>query len=138
MQELIRVDLPDIQKPINSQTYSSEPADASPLSFDIPDDPIFDEDMEDRLPADEDTRAEPVEEYPHAAATFGLGQTFMDRFDDDVYTEYRTNNLYYPFATRQDWEIGNFLERSSLSMSAIDEFLSLEVVCAFPSHFPPI
>jgi hypothetical protein len=69
-----------------------------------------------------------VDEYPGAADAYGPGQTFMDRFDADNHAEYRESNLYYPFASRDDWEVGEFLERSSLSMAAIDEFLSLDMV----------
>lgn len=70
---------------------------------------------------------EVVDQYPGAAETYGPGQTFMDRFDADPYAQHRKANLYYPFASKQDWEIGAFLERSRLSMTAIDEFLSLEL-----------
>lgn len=69
-----------------------------------------------------------VDHYGGAAKTYGPGHTFMDRFDSDLHAKHRDANLYYPFSSRQDWEIGNFLERSSLSMSAIDEFLKLELV----------
>ena len=52
----------------------------------------------------------------------------MDVFDADPCAEKRKDNLYYPFASRQEWEIASFLLCSSLSMSAVDEFLSLNLV----------
>lgn len=63
-----------------------------------------------------------------AGATLGRGQTFMDWFNTDQFSEARVENLYYPFVSRQDWEVGSWLLRSGLSMAAIDEFLSLEIV----------
>ncbi|KAG1775072.1 hypothetical protein EV702DRAFT_1199669 [Suillus placidus] len=44
-------------------------------------------------------------------------------------------NLYYPFASHQDWELGSFLLCLSLSMAAIDEFLGLELVKALLLSF---
>lgn len=69
-----------------------------------------------------------IERFRNAAKVYRRGQTFRDRFNMDPYTAYRKDNLYYPFASRQDWELGSFLLCSSLSMAAIDEFLGLEIV----------
>ena len=52
----------------------------------------------------------------------------MDQFDTDTFNAQRKVNLYYPFASRQDWELGSWLLRSGLSLVAIDKFLSLELV----------
>jgi hypothetical protein len=69
-----------------------------------------------------------VETYHGASQTFGHGPTFMDRFDTDRHAELRETNLFYPFASQQDWEIASWLLRSDISMAAIDDFLSLELV----------
>lgn len=107
---------------------------------DTQDDSMFDEDQtmfsgcgDEQL---EDSDVGVVDEYPRAAATWGRGQTFMDRFDSDVHANDRIENLYYPFASKQDWEIGEFLERSSLSMAAIDEFLALDLVSSYAWPVP--
>jgi hypothetical protein len=77
----------------------------------------------------DETHGEIVEEYPGAAAVFVQRQkTFLDRFDQDQFSHERCSNLYYPFASRADWEFGLWLTRSSLSMAAIDNMLSLELV----------
>lgn len=70
-----------------------------------------------------------VEEFPGAAAIF-LRQpnSFLERFDRDQFSQERRSNLYYPFASREDWEMGLWLTRSGLSMAAIDSLLSLELV----------
>ena len=69
-----------------------------------------------------------VEEYEGAAKDYGTGTTFMDEFDGDQYSGERIQNLYYPFASRNKWELAAFLLRSDLSMASIDSFLSLNLV----------
>lgn len=86
-----------------------------------------------------------IEEFPGAARVFAQQQnSFLDHFDRDRFSEERRSNLYYPFASRADWEFGLWLTRSGLSMAAIDSFLSLELVsspysscstCDEGSHF---
>jgi hypothetical protein len=105
------------------------------FSADTQEDYVFNEDqaMEDYpewdVPSSTPGLSDPLEEeYAGAAKVYGQGQTFMDRFNADIYAEHRETNLYYPFASKEDWEIGNFLEGSSLSMAAIDTFLSLGLV----------
>lgn len=69
-----------------------------------------------------------TEVYPGAAQTYGKGPTFMDIFDGDEYAAMREENLYYPWASQPEWELASFLLRSSLSMVAMDQFLSLKIV----------
>lgn len=69
-----------------------------------------------------------VDEFPGAGASHGPGKSFIDAFRSDRFANERVNNLYYPFASKSEWEIGSFLLRSNLSMSAIDEFLCLDRV----------
>jgi len=66
--------------------------------------------------------------FPGAAKTFGRAKTFMERFDDDKYSGFRTTNIYYPFAGKDEWELGSFLLSSGLSMKKIDDFLRLKMV----------
>ncbi|KAG1786632.1 uncharacterized protein HD556DRAFT_1248030 [Suillus plorans] len=56
------------------------------------------------------------------------GVTFLDLFDADEYAEHRKENLFYPFASREEWEVADFLLHSPLSMAAIDQFLGLPMV----------
>lgn len=37
-------------------------------------------------------------------------------------------NLYFPFASQEEWQFASWLLRSCLSMSAIDSLLSLDIV----------
>ncbi|KAF8417606.1 hypothetical protein L210DRAFT_3615989 [Boletus edulis BED1] len=79
------------------------------------------------LPAPVDPFGRVVDTFPGASVTFELGETFLFRFDSDPYAVYRKTNLYYPFASLDEWKMASFLSTSSqLSMSAIDRFLSLQ------------
>ena len=72
-----------------------------------------------------------VEEYEGAAKQYGTGTTFMKEFDGDQYAGERVENLYYPFASRDEWEFAAFLLRSDLSMASIDSLLSLNLVSVY-------
>ena len=69
-----------------------------------------------------------AEYFQHAACVYDGGLTFMDQFDTDLFSALRRSNLFYPFTSWQDWELGSWLLRSGLSLVTIDKFLSLELV----------
>jgi hypothetical protein len=69
-----------------------------------------------------------IEVFEGASKTYGKGTTFMAKFDYDRFANERTANLYYPFASREEWEVASFLLCSSLSMHDIDTVLSLNPV----------
>jgi hypothetical protein len=78
-----------------------------------------------------------LEEFPGAARVFAHQQnSFLDHFDRDQFSQERRTNLYYPFASRADWEFGLWLTRSGLSMAAIDSLLSLELVSFHVTRLP--
>ena len=54
--------------------------------------------------------------------------TFLQRFASDTFAEQRNTAPYYPFRDRDEWELAEFLANSTLSMSALDEFLRLKLV----------
>ena len=66
--------------------------------------------------------------YPGAGICYGRGQTFLDNFSADAFSEVRNEYLYYPFASRRDWEVGSWLMWSGLSMAAVSEFLAMDFV----------
>ncbi|KAG1857128.1 hypothetical protein F4604DRAFT_1931671 [Suillus subluteus] len=68
-----------------------------------------------------------IERFKGAAKVYQRSQTFQDWFNMDAYATHRKENIYYPFASLQDWELGSFLLCSSLSMAAIDQFLGLKL-----------
>ncbi|KAG1797939.1 hypothetical protein EV424DRAFT_1546453 [Suillus variegatus] len=68
------------------------------------------------------------EEYDGAGACYSQdSSTFLDLFDADEYAECRVDNLYYPFTSKEEWEVADYLLHLSLSMAAIDEFLKLSM-----------
>lgn len=69
-----------------------------------------------------------TEVFMGAARTYGKGTTFMGAFDTDSHADKRKDNLFYPFASREEWQLASFLLQSSLGMAAIDMFLSLNLV----------
>lgn len=75
------------------------------------------------------------EEFTNAAHEWGAGETFMGKFDLDDFSDQRKKNLYYPFASKEDWEMAAFLLRSGMSLALIDDFLNLQFVSA--SLFSP-
>ena len=72
--------------------------------------------------------SKPIEYFPGAAKAFSGGSTFLNKFEGDQFNECRSSNIYYPFASRGEWKIGLWLLHSGLSMSAINTFLSLDLV----------
>lgn len=68
------------------------------------------------------------EYFVGAAQIFGRGTSFVDKFNADRFSAHRDENLYYPFASLQEWKLAQWLLRCGLSMSATNEFLSLELV----------
>jgi len=56
------------------------------------------------------------------------GLTFLELFNKDEYAEQRTDNLYFPFASEEEWQLAAFLLKSGLSMSSVGEFLKLKLV----------
>ena len=74
------------------------------------------------------TSPENVENFPGASQSYLGGKMFMDQFFSDKHSELRKENLFYPFASQEDWQVASWLLRSRLSMAAIDSFLSLDLV----------
>lgn len=91
-------------------------------------DPLSDHDDHDLNPPADTSNHYYIDEYPGLAIFFDTGMSFMDKFDADQYLSERKENLYYPFTSRDEWELVSYLLRSSLSMAAIDKFLKLSLV----------
>ena len=94
-----------------------------------------DKEMFDRT--QEDSQSSPIEFFPGAAQMFASGPTFLNRFDADEFSLYRSSNIYYPFAS-SDWQLGSWLLCSGLSMGVINAFLSLDLVCPYHSDQPQL
>lgn len=74
--------------------------------------------------------ADEPELFPRAAETQeGKGESFMEWLNRDQFAGYRIDNIYYPFASKAEWDLASFLMRSSMTMKDIDDFLELQMVC---------
>ncbi|KAG1891926.1 uncharacterized protein F5891DRAFT_986420 [Suillus fuscotomentosus] len=77
-----------------------------------------------------------VEMYEGAGTCYAWDDvTFLDLFDADEYAERRKENLFYPFASREEWEVADFLLCSPLSMAAINQFLGLPMILRLKLSF---
>jgi hypothetical protein len=106
-------------RPPSELSVESEPMDLDEVEYD-------DMPMDDEVSPSHNGRF--VEVYDGAAKTHGSGTTFMKQFNLDTFATERVKNIYYPFASRAEWELAAFLLRSDLSIAAIDKFLSLTLV----------
>lgn len=80
----------------------------------------------------DDRSADHTDMFMGAGQTHGRGETFMDQFDKDRSAEQQRTNIFYPFESKEDWELASRLLCSSLSMAYMDEFFSLQLVsCSF-------
>jgi len=77
---------------------------------------------------DNETQPYVIEEYPGAAATHEQVLFFMDNFDSNKYADCCMELPYYPFSSREEWELMSFLLHPDLSMAAINKFLKLAMV----------
>ena len=72
------------------------------------------------------------EYHPNQSKTHSGGENLFGRMDQDEFTHIRdTENPYYPFASKSEWEVANWLSRETLSQREIDEYLQLDRVCVF-------
>jgi hypothetical protein len=66
--------------------------------------------------------------FPTAAKIYGRGDTFMDEFHQEKHSQDRLDNAFYPFASKEEWELASWLTRANLSIGLIDDFFSLQLV----------
>lgn len=130
---------PDSSPKAHTRTPSTVHDSDFPMDFHVPVDseeglpaPL---DFENNLPGhveelfgSRDSEMPYIERFEGAAKVYGRGQSLQDRFSTDTYAPFRKDNLHYPFASLQDWELASFLLCSTLSMAAIDQFLGLQMV----------
>ncbi|KAF9029704.1 hypothetical protein BDZ89DRAFT_1132820 [Hymenopellis radicata] len=69
-----------------------------------------------------------TDNYPNAATGYGAGHTVMDDFKNDKFSGHRVFNLYYPFASKDEWLVGVFLLRSSMTVTELDAFFKLPLI----------
>ncbi len=63
-----------------------------------------------------------------APPSVAAGTVLEEIRKSDQFAEQRWGNIYYPFASKEDWEVAAWLIESGLSMGEIDKFLKLAFV----------
>lgn len=57
------------------------------------------------------------------------GLNHLQQMDHDEYAHiHDTENVYYPFASKSEWELANWLSSGALSQKEIDHYLQLQCV----------
>ena len=70
--------------------------------------------------------------HPNQFVVFGGGMNHLQHMDEDKHANIHNNeNLYYPFASKSEWEAANWLSSGALSQNNIDIFLRLQRVSTF-------
>jgi hypothetical protein len=74
--------------------------------------------------------------HPSPPRPFAGGQNLLQRIDaDDIYADDRNmSSVHYPFASRAEWQLANWLAGASLSQSEINSFLKLDYVSYLSRH----
>ena len=120
----------------SSRSAPYEPLSTSPITND---DDEFDSETETRDDISFDdmssTSSNPkvtvrrlIEKHPSAGFDYGEGKTILDEIDTDDLADMREENIYHPFSSREDFEVGAWFIRSNVSMSDTDKFLKLNAV----------
>ncbi|KAI6103220.1 hypothetical protein EV401DRAFT_2079615 [Pisolithus croceorrhizus] len=66
--------------------------------------------------------------HPGCGTSFPGGSTCMDSFWQDAHTKEQRENLFYPFASSEEWQFSSWCMHLGLSMSTIDSLLSLNII----------
>ncbi|KAG1721268.1 uncharacterized protein EDB91DRAFT_1026991, partial [Suillus paluster] len=76
------------------------------------------------------------EYHPNVPITHPGGENHLQKMDRDVHAAIRhTENLYYPFASKAEFDLGYWLSEGALSQKEVDVFLHLEhVSCLSTFH----
>jgi hypothetical protein len=75
------------------------------------------------------------EVFPGAAKSFGAGSTLLDHFADDKYATERQQNLYHPFASKDEWELAVALDRLGVSKKKLDHVLRTKLASPGVTRF---
>jgi len=67
--------------------------------------------------------------HPNRSASRHGGENLLQQMDNDKYAEVREKfDIHYPFASRSEWQLVQWLTSSSLPQSEINTFLRLDYV----------
>jgi hypothetical protein len=66
--------------------------------------------------------------HPNTPLVFGSGPGFMEEFNTGPHAEKRSENIYHPFSSKEEWGLASWLLCSGLSMRAMNDLLALPIV----------
>jgi hypothetical protein len=124
-----------ITRPRNTTPGPTTQVDSEQMEFSVDSDVPQATDVENMGVELAEESAGKIEWFEGAGMTYGAGDSFMSRFNSDPYADERINNLYYPFASKDEWEWVAWTMRSGLSMAKINSYLSLRRVSQIPAFF---
>lgn len=67
-------------------------------------------------------------DHPNQPYGFDGGQNLLQAMENDIYSDFRRENLYYPFRSMGEWQLARWISESRLTQAQIDKFLKLEEV----------
>ncbi|KAI5982229.1 hypothetical protein EDD15DRAFT_2181328 [Pisolithus albus] len=74
--------------------------------------------------------------HPNQGEYLAGGLNHLQRMDQDEFAHIRdTENVYYPFASKSEWELANWLASGALAQKEIDAYLRLQRTKDFPVSF---
>ncbi|KAI5994108.1 hypothetical protein F5J12DRAFT_686679, partial [Pisolithus orientalis] len=74
--------------------------------------------------------------HPNPPASCADGMNLLHHVEMDEYAPIcNSENIYFPFASKSEWELADWLSRGALSQKDIDTYLRLEHNLAFPVSF---
>ncbi|KAI6022479.1 hypothetical protein BKA83DRAFT_4054337, partial [Pisolithus microcarpus] len=74
--------------------------------------------------------------HPNQGKCLKGGLNHLQRMDQDKFAHIRdSENVYYPFASKSEWELANWLASGALSQKEIDAYLHLQRTKDFPVSF---
>ncbi|KAF8194077.1 hypothetical protein K438DRAFT_1906744 [Mycena galopus ATCC 62051] len=126
--------------PISQQRFKTDPrtfthhAEVSQCGF-LPLSNRSNEFVEDNYPPP-NPEAPYRENYTGAARKHDdKGPTFMDNFWSDPKADERKSNIFFPFASSEEWEFASWLLKANLPLAITDEFLKLRLAAKMHLSF---
>ncbi|KAG6370388.1 hypothetical protein JVT61DRAFT_12109 [Boletus reticuloceps] len=102
--------------------------DSDEGSGDVPVDMDIKMTIQDELQVNQGPSGTFMETFEGCSTAFPGSKSFMDNFRQDKYAAEQRENLYFPFASREEWQFTSWLLQLCLSLSAINSLLSLDIV----------
>jgi hypothetical protein len=78
---------------------------------------------------DESSFKKHYKQFPGAGKITGHSEPYFVTLMDKARST-QTGNIYHPFTSLEEWSLARWLHETGVSMSRVDEFLRLPLVCS--------